>query len=153
MALLIIMSMFYFRTEVESTAEHEQDFITIATNVFHKPEVSRAIIEARNREIEDLQNQLARARKSTTVDSVKGLISLYTGLPDMSVFETLLFTCNSLGINYWAGWEPQEIERKEQMLLTLMKLRLNLPHADLAYRFGISATQVMVYCITCIYVC
>ena len=43
------------------------------------------------------------------------------------------------------------ILKKEQLLLTLMKLRINLPHADLAYRFDISSAQVLNIVITWIY--
>ena len=41
-------------------------------------------------------------------------------------------------MNYWAGWEPRGIEKKEQLLMALIKLRQNLPHGDLAYRFSTS---------------
>ena len=67
---------------------------------------------------------------------------MYTGLPNRQIFDTILDFCNSMGINYGVGWEPRGIDKKEQLLMTFMKMRLNLPHGDLAYRFSTYTAQV-----------
>ena len=41
-----------------------------------------------------------------------------------------------------------KLDPLNQLLLTLIKLKLNLPHRDLAHRFGISVSVVSKYFIT-----
>ena len=117
----------------------------------YNPEIAKAMIDQLKRENESLKLSVQYAKRKMTVESVQNLIPLYTGLPNISIFNSLLETCESRGLSYWSGWEPHAILKKEQLLLTLMKLRLNLPHADLAYRFDISSAQVSNIVITWIY--
>ena len=134
--------MFIYRAVKEPEQESEPEFVTIATNVCYKPDVSRAIIDCRDREIKELRKQLEYAKRCTTVDVVGELIPQYTGLPDVATFDSLLSICTGVGINYWEGWEPKSIAKREQLLLVLMKLRMNLSHDDLGFRFSISPTSV-----------
>jgi hypothetical protein len=45
-------------------------------------------------------------------------------------------------LNYYLGWAVQKIENIDQLLLTLMKLRLNAPHLDPAEGFSVSQATV-----------
>ena len=67
---------------------------------------------------------------------------MYTGLTNRQIVDTILDFGNSMSINYWAGWEPRDIEKKEQLVMTLMKMRLYLPHGDLACQFSTSTDQL-----------
>ena len=56
-------------------------------------------------------------------------------------------------LQYWGTKESSSRQRmrsrklgpKNELFLTLVKLKLNLPHADLAFQFGISVTKVSCY--------
>lgn len=56
-------------------------------------------------------------------------------------------------LQYWGSKESEDRQRahsrklgpKNELFLTLVKLKLNLPNIDLAVRFGISVTQVSHY--------
>ncbi|XP_046845616.1 uncharacterized protein LOC124439434 [Xenia sp. Carnegie-2017] len=63
-------------------------------------------------------------------------LRFYTGLPNMAVFMGILELI-SPGLVM-----RNSLTRFQQMLLTLMRLRLNLPVQDLGYRFGIHASTV-----------
>ena len=79
----------------------DPDFITITTSVYQKLEVTRAIIENLEREVMSLNNQLEYVKNIQPV--VKDLLSMYTGLPNRQIFDTILDFCNSMGMNYRAG--------------------------------------------------
>lgn len=70
------------------------------------------------------------------------LILEYTGLPTRGIFENLLFLIENEEINYYAQWKIQKIYLADQLLLTLMKLRQNFSHTDLAFRFNIALGTV-----------
>jgi hypothetical protein len=70
------------------------------------------------------------------------LILLYSGLPNHSTFEALYDLIKDVELNYYLDWAVQKIEKIDQLLLTLMKLRLNAPHLDLAERFSVSQATV-----------
>ncbi len=63
----------------------------------------------------------------------------YTGLPSYTVFTSLLSLLSKLISAQSTGCC---LSTGDQLLLFFMKLRLALPHQDLAYRFGIHMTKV-----------
>jgi hypothetical protein len=67
---------------------------------------------------------------------------MYTGLCNKSMFMAIVATLKRFEITYYAGWNVQMLTLEDQILLTLMKLRLNVPMLDLAVRFGVSRTTV-----------
>ncbi|XP_068688434.1 uncharacterized protein [Montipora foliosa] len=66
-----------------------------------------------------------------------GKVSFYTGLP---TFEVLEATFNHVAPH--VKRRTQSLFLFQEMVMVLMKLRLNLPHQDLAYRFGVSMSTV-----------
>ena len=65
---------------------------------------------------------------------------MYTSLP-YDIFVILESCLARFKLNYYYGWTPS-LCIADQLLLTLMKLTLNLNDLDLAQRFGISRTSV-----------
>ena len=65
---------------------------------------------------------------------------MYTGMPKASVVLSLVRMLQRFELNYYGNWTVSKICLEDQVFLTLMKLRLNTPHLDLAIRFGISTT-------------
>nr|CAI5848763.1 unnamed protein product [Callosobruchus analis] len=67
---------------------------------------------------------------------------MYTGLPNAHIFEATYSLFENMPLNYVQGWTVGKIAKRDQFLLTLMKLRLNLLYNDLAYRFNVSQGTV-----------
>lgn len=66
---------------------------------------------------------------------------LYTSLP-YDVFQIISKTLQRFEISYYYGWKVSSISRDNQLLITLMKMKLNLRDLDLAQRFNVSKTTV-----------
>ncbi len=63
-------------------------------------------------------------------------VKFYTGLPNFKVLKTLFeFICSPCSGN-------TKLNPFQEYVMTLMKLRLDSPYKDLAYRFGVSVTTV-----------
>ena len=76
--------------------------------------------------------------KSCTIqEEDNGKVSFYTGLPTYEVLEA---TFNH--VSPFVKRRTQSLTLFQEMVMVLMKLRLNVPHQDLAYRFGISLSTV-----------
>jgi len=75
------------------------------------------------------------------------LVSHYTGLPSAAVFEALLGLFNNCHINYHHDWSVEKLSRREQLFLTLYKLKQNPTNVDLGVRFNVSPTTVATICI------
>lgn len=57
-----------------------------------------------------------------------------------------------MNITYFLGWNVERIPRNDQILMALMKLRLNLDFIDLGVRFGCSRNTVTNIVLTWIHV-
>jgi len=68
-------------------------------------------------------------------------ISMYTGFSSEAAFGVLVQTMQRFTFAYYRGWTVH-MPLEDQLLLTVMKLRLNVPMLDLAARFGVSRTTV-----------
>jgi len=78
------------------------------------------------------------------------LVRHYTGL-NADVFDILVSVLNSQPKKYFLGWQVECLSVEDQLLITLMKLKCNLTHVDLAVRFGVSKETVRN--ITTTYIC
>ena len=64
-------------------------------------------------------------------------VSFYTGLPTYEVLEATF-----IHVSPFVKRRTQCLSLFQGMIMVLMKLRLNVPHQDLAYRFGVSQSTV-----------
>jgi hypothetical protein len=116
-----------------------------------KPFVSLAALEA---EIRVYLLKLELERKDAVIKTLKlhfsypnicdrdDLVLLYTGLPTAAIFENLCQLLENIELNYYLKWNVQKLSKVDQLLLTLMKLRQNFPHIDLAQWFQVSQATV-----------
>lgn len=108
--------------------------------VVFSPTVYEAIIDSKDREIERLKQENARLKNQPfgyyriTNDS---LCLHYTGV-NKAVFDLLLTLCQKLPRQYYQGKRVIGLADEDQLLMTLMKLRLNSPYLDLGFRYGVS---------------
>ena len=122
--------------------------------------------------INELEQKLEQCRSKIKANENKGLrytdlrkdatVRQLTGIPTRGAFDKLfcLVNKNVKKVNFWVGptrsvkkgrnfkrtpkkFGPQRVlSKKDEFLLTLMKLRLGSTSADLAQRFGIGTTTV-----------
>ncbi|KZR98044.1 Uncharacterized protein APZ42_006737, partial [Daphnia magna] len=72
------------------------------------------------------------------------MTKFYTGLKSWKLFE-IIYQLILPGIHDSSSFTKRSLPTKEQFLLVLMRLRLNLCEQDLAYRFHISQKSVSSY--------
>ena len=76
---------------------------------------------------------------------------MYTSFP-YDIFAIIVSTVREMGpLNYHAGWSVTSISMDNQILITLMKLRLNLRDLDLGERFCVSRSTIanILYTLIC----
>jgi Helix-turn-helix of DDE superfamily endonuclease len=66
---------------------------------------------------------------------------LYTSL-QYDAFAVLLSRLQRFSLTYYRGWTPTSLSLDNQLLLTLIKLKMNCEDADFAFRFDCSLTTV-----------
>jgi hypothetical protein len=66
---------------------------------------------------------------------------LYTSLTS-DVFDILARLLDRFDLAYYSGWKVEILSTADQLLMTLMKLKLNCRDLDLAERFGVSSATV-----------
>lgn len=66
---------------------------------------------------------------------------LYTSLT-ADVFDVLTRLLERFELEYYNGWRVESLSTADQLLMTLMKLKLNCRDLDLAERFGVSSATV-----------
>lgn len=110
---------------------------------------SRTAVEAENyflsNEVSALKEKMEKLHVQFSYSHIEdnnAHVLMYTGLHSREIFDVIFETMDKLKLNYYAGWEVQKISKKDQLLVTLMKLRMNLPHEDLAVRFNCSAATI-----------
>ena len=62
-------------------------------------------------------------------------VKFYTGLPS---YEILIKTFSFIAPHETRQFSRARLSKFQEFIMVLMKLRLNVPHQDLAYRFGVS---------------
>ncbi|XP_060875284.1 uncharacterized protein LOC132948692 [Metopolophium dirhodum] len=69
------------------------------------------------------------------------MFDFYCGISKF-MFDLIIELVSKVEINYYYTWSVKKLCLNDQVLMTLMKLRLNLCYTDLAFRFGISESTV-----------
>jgi len=107
------------------------------------PLLSPTLLAAENyylrKEIDDLK--LFKHQFSYEDVKAKNLVNFYTGLPNSDIFEALFELTEKIEFSYY-NKSVEKICKKDQLLLTIMKLRHNFPHIHLACMFSISTGTV-----------
>lgn len=122
------------------------------------PLLSPVMLEAENyffkQDLAEKDYKLQHLNNRLSFESIKDnteLILLYTGLPNAIIFNSVYELIKDLNIQYYLKWKVEKISVQNQLLLTMMKLRQNFPHIDLAHRFQISQAAVSNIVITWIH--
>ncbi|KAJ3661671.1 hypothetical protein Zmor_006058 [Zophobas morio] len=97
------------------------------------------------KENQELKAKLAHLSTTFSFEHIKDdaqLINMYTGIPNVHLFQTLFALFEHRELTYCLGWTVGIIPKRGQLLITLMKLRINLLQLDLACRFNCSTTTI-----------
>ncbi|XP_048742598.2 uncharacterized protein LOC125656058 [Ostrea edulis] len=112
------------------------------------PNAPKESVTELEKKVQDLQRELESVKLRKKAFSISNIIQdpdkmlLYTSFPS-DVFNVLVAMLERMGpFNYYSGWTVQGLSICDQLLLTLMELRLNLRDLDLAERFNISKSTV-----------
>ncbi|XP_033966451.1 uncharacterized protein [Pseudochaenichthys georgianus] len=93
-------------------------------------------LKKENQTLRDSLDKMALSENSLRNDAEK--VKFYTGLPNYFVLETVMW----LLAPHMDGMKTVKLSKFQQLLLTLMRLRLDLRNQDLAYRFGVKVGTV-----------
>lgn len=58
------------------------------------------------------------------------------------MLDIIINLCEFVEFNYYNGWKVECFSINDQVLLTFLKLRLNLPYKNIEFRFNISRSTV-----------
>jgi len=102
------------------------------------------------KKIESLEEEVRRCRTQpfgfSNIANDK-MCAYYTGL-QIQVFEVIVKLCSLIKFDYYDNKRVVMLSFKDQIFLTLCKLRTNFAYSDLGWRFGISATTAFRICNT-----
>lgn len=134
---------------VPSSGEDEgtdADMVTADTPCTSKSLVSLEVENAMLREENDkLKIQLEKQKQTFSVSQISSSperVQYFTLLPDAATVLFLEALLSKFDLQYNSDWTVQMMPLVDPLLLTLMKLRLNCGHVDLATRFNCSTATV-----------
>lgn len=93
-------------------------------------------LKRENQALRESVDKMSLSENSLRNDAEK--VKFYTGLPNYFVLETVMW----LLAPHMDGMKNVKLSKFQQLLLTLMRLRLDLRNQDLAYRFGVKIGTV-----------
>ncbi|KAM4730879.1 uncharacterized protein FYW61_009070 [Anableps anableps] len=93
-------------------------------------------LKKENRALRESVEKMALSENAFRNDAEK--VKFYTGLPNYFVLETVMW----LLAPHMDGMKNMKLSKFQQLLLTLMRLRLDLRNQDLGYRFGVKVGTV-----------
>ncbi|XP_019736608.1 uncharacterized protein LOC109522457 isoform X1 [Hippocampus comes] len=109
---------------------------TLAQSSVNFDDVVKAL-RRENRALRDSVEKMSLSENSLRNDAEK--VKFYTGLPNFFVLETVML----LLAPHMDAIRNAKLSKFQQLLLTLMRLRLDLRNQDLAYRFGVRVGTVV----------
>jgi len=89
------------------------------------------LLRKENEQLKLKMSSISECLSYEIISSNDELIKLYSGIPSFKIFDLLMLIYENIEINYYLKWKVENISMQDQLLITLMKLRLNLPHVDL----------------------
>lgn len=93
-------------------------------------------LKKENQALRESVEKMSLSESSLRNDAEK--VKFYTGLPNYFVLETVMW----LLAPHMDGLKNAKLSKFQQLLLTLIRLRLDLRNQDLAYRFGVKVGTV-----------
>ncbi|XP_030007143.1 uncharacterized protein LOC115431040 [Sphaeramia orbicularis] len=129
---------------------------TIVKKTTPLPEAQNSVKRKNERlrnEVEDLKKQLnvqKQVFRFSQVEEDPGQVQHYTGLPDVATFHFLETLLTRSELEYHGGSGGNRLPLVDQLLMTLMKLKLNLSNLDLAKCFDCCTATVTVVVTTII---
>ncbi|XP_077437124.1 uncharacterized protein LOC144060999 isoform X2 [Vanacampus margaritifer] len=109
---------------------------TLAQTSVNFDDVLKAL-RRENRALRESVEKMSLSENSLRNDAEK--VKFYTGLPNFFVLETVML----LLAPHMDTIRNAKLSKFQQLLLTLMRLRLDLRNQDLAYRFGVKVGTVV----------
>ena len=149
------------RNEVATKMEVEQSLLLLGdseeTAELHEPEVVEGVasqtdlssanlqamqekLDERERVIEDLTTKLMQRVAPFSEESLHSdeIVEFYTGLPSIQVLKVVFRFVQKVFLSS----DATELSPFQEFMATMLKLRLNSPIQDLAYRFNVSCATV-----------
>ncbi|KAK5648178.1 hypothetical protein RI129_003070 [Pyrocoelia pectoralis] len=121
----------------------------LQSSVLEKAELY--FLEQENRKLKDSLKKGENRLSFRDISGEDTLVFQYTGLPTSAHFLMLHSLLQRFALKYYSGWNVEIIPPEDQLLCTLMKLRLNLQMFDLAFRFELSSTTMHNIIMTYVY--
>ncbi|KAK7882981.1 hypothetical protein WMY93_029155 [Mugilogobius chulae] len=136
-------------TTVEDEGQIEPDPSHLDTTPKSPSTSNILLLEIENemlrKENDTLKKELEKQKQTfsfSQISSHPDRVNYYTGLPDAATVFFLEALLSKFDLQYHFDWNVQKISLIDQLLLTLMKLRLNCGVLDLATRFNCSRATV-----------
>jgi len=105
-------------------------------------ETENYFLKKQNEELKLKLNTLSLSFTFKNLVQNEDLLTSYTGIPSNEVFIALYNLVKNAEIKYHLNWNVESISKIDQILMTLVKLKNNLPHFDLAVKFNCSKATV-----------
>ncbi|XP_041858689.1 uncharacterized protein LOC121650925 isoform X2 [Melanotaenia boesemani] len=93
-------------------------------------------LKKENQTLRESVEKMSLSENSLRNDAEK--VKFYTGLPNYFVLETVMWLLSP----HMDRMRNMKLSKFQQLLMTLMRLRLDLRNQDLAYRFGVKVATV-----------
>ncbi|KAK7939878.1 hypothetical protein WMY93_003204 [Mugilogobius chulae] len=119
--------------EQEKTVNHDHPYKLAYSQVAAK------IVELQVR-VKELEKELTNLKTAKQPFSVEMML-MYTSLKS-DMFDVIDATLKRFELSYVDGWIPGAISRRDQLFITLIKLKMNSPLLDLAERFCTSKATI-----------
>jgi len=125
---------------IENIIETEINVITSKTSATDQAEMYFL-----QKEIENMKKEKLFLKNHPfgyhSLESDNKLFEFYCGI-SKSMFLIIVDLCSKVNFSYYYSWNVEKFCLKDQILMTLIKLRLNLAYPDLAFRFKTSESTI-----------
>ncbi|XP_046558967.1 uncharacterized protein LOC124268010 [Haliotis rubra] len=124
-------------TEATDTELTDAEMLEFANERISELEFENARLKEQNECLQNIVHKM-KANLPEDFEDDNDKVKYYTGLPSFTILMALF---NLLAPDMHENGNSS-LNKFQKIILTLMRLRLNLPITDLSYRFGVSRTTV-----------